>query len=51
MSATTAAPPQARRLPRWATSFGWQILAALVLGLVLGPIALNIKSDRSHVVL
>lgn len=45
MSATTAAPPQARRLPKWVTSFGWQILAALVLGLVLGGIARSIGAD------
>lgn len=45
MSATTAAPQQARRLPKWVTSFGWQILAALVLGLVLGGIAMSIGTD------
>lgn len=45
MSATTAAPQQRRRLPGFLTSFGWQILAALVLGLVLGAIALNIGPD------
>ena len=48
MSATTAtqAPaPKQRRLPRWLTSFGWQILAALVLGLVLGAVALKLGPD------
>nr|WP_193787003.1 dicarboxylate/amino acid:cation symporter [Leucobacter celer] len=45
MSATTADPQQARRLPKWVTSFGWQILAALVLGLVLGGIAMSLGSD------
>ena len=45
MSANTATPPKARRLPRWMTSFGWQILAALVLGLVLGTIAMNLGAD------
>lgn len=45
MSTTTAAPETRRRLPRWTTSFGWQILAALVLGLVLGGIAMSIGPD------
>ncbi|RGE21913.1 dicarboxylate/amino acid:cation symporter [Leucobacter sp. wl10] len=44
MSATTTAQ-QTRRLPRWVTSFGWQILAALVLGLVLGGIAMSLGPD------
>ncbi|MBK0417572.1 dicarboxylate/amino acid:cation symporter [Leucobacter sp. CSA1] len=44
MSTTTAAPAR-RRLPQWTTSFGWQILAGLVLGLVLGAVALSIGSD------
>jgi len=42
LPATSAAP---RRLPRWVTSFGWQILAALVLGVVLGWIAVAIGPD------
>ncbi len=45
MSATTATLKKERRLPRWMTSFGWQILAALVLGLALGAIALNLGPD------
>lgn len=44
-TATQATAPKQRRLPRWLTSFGWQILAALVLGLVLGAIALNLGPD------
>lgn len=44
-TATQAAPQKARKLPRWMTSFGWQILAALVLGLVLGTIALKLGPD------
>ncbi|MHA7282257.1 dicarboxylate/amino acid:cation symporter [Arthrobacter sp. TMS2-4] len=39
MSTETSSPPTRRRLPRWATSFGPQIIAALVVGLVLGLIA------------
>ncbi|RLY92294.1 dicarboxylate/amino acid:cation symporter [Kocuria tytonicola] len=34
-----------RRLPRWTTSFGWQILAALVLGVLLGSLAAAIGGD------
>ncbi|MGO3147164.1 MAG: dicarboxylate/amino acid:cation symporter [Leucobacter sp.] len=44
----TAAPSvsaQKPRLPKWMTSFGWQILAGLVLGLVLGSIARNMGAD------
>ncbi|WP_025133410.1 dicarboxylate/amino acid:cation symporter [Leucobacter sp. PH1c] len=44
-SPAVSAPPTRRRLPRWMTSFGWQILAALVLGLVLGGIAMSIGPD------
>ena len=44
-TATQATAPNQRRLPRWLTSFGWQILAALVLGLVLGAVALNLGPD------
>lgn len=47
-SAQPAAPPAEHgkgRLPKWMTSFGWQILAALVLGLVLGTVALNLGPD------
>ena len=45
MSTTTAAPETRRRLPKWMTSFGWQILAGLVLGLVLGGIAMSLGAD------
>ncbi|WP_434141853.1 cation:dicarboxylate symporter family transporter [Leucobacter sp. gxy201] len=48
MSTPTATAQQAarkRRLPAWMTSFGWQILAGLVLGLVLGTVALQLGSD------
>ncbi|MFC5337457.1 dicarboxylate/amino acid:cation symporter [Leucobacter denitrificans] len=39
------APSSKPRLPKWMTSFGWQIIAGLVLGLVLGSIARNIGAD------
>jgi Na+/H+-dicarboxylate symporter len=39
------APHTKRRLPRWTTSFGWQIFAALILGLALGAIARSIGAD------
>jgi Na+/H+-dicarboxylate symporter len=42
-----AAPKQKPRLPGWTTSFGWQILAALVLGLALGSLALALGSDAA----
>ncbi|GAA1612265.1 dicarboxylate/amino acid:cation symporter [Leucobacter chromiireducens] len=46
MTASTASPATpTRRLPRWVTSFGWQILAALVLGLILGGIAMSLGAD------
>ncbi|EYT54837.1 sodium:proton antiporter [Leucobacter sp. UCD-THU] len=45
MSTTPTAPETRRRLPKWMTSFGWQILAALVLGLVLGGIAMSLGAD------
>lgn len=60
MTATQAAAPAAsapadggsagdkrapRKYPAWLTSFGWQILAALVLGVVLGAVALQIGPD------
>ncbi|MGD6979861.1 MULTISPECIES: dicarboxylate/amino acid:cation symporter [Citricoccus] len=38
-STSTAPTPTPRRLPAWTTSFGVQILAALVLGLALGLLA------------
>ena len=37
-----------RRLPSWVTSFGWQILAALVLGLALGAVAIAIGPDAEE---
>lgn len=36
---TSPAPTPRRRLPAWTGNFGWQIAAALVLGLVLGLVA------------
>ncbi|MDN5669662.1 MAG: dicarboxylate/amino acid:cation symporter [Renibacterium salmoninarum] len=36
-----------RRLPRWASSFGFQIIAALVLGLVLGLLARSLGASKS----
>ncbi|MDQ4504465.1 dicarboxylate/amino acid:cation symporter [Sinomonas sp. ASV322] len=36
---STSSSTRARRLPAWATSFGTQIIAALVVGLVLGLVA------------
>ncbi|WP_017792845.1 dicarboxylate/amino acid:cation symporter [Leucobacter salsicius] len=39
------APQPKRRLPAWTTSFGWQILAGLVLGLVLGGVAMTLGPD------
>ncbi len=47
MTSLTATPKKGRRLPGWTTSFGWHILAALVLGLVLGAVALNLGPDAA----
>ncbi|MBC9954110.1 dicarboxylate/amino acid:cation symporter [Leucobacter sp. cx-42] len=44
MSAETAAVKK-RKLPKWVTSFGWQILAALVVGLALGGLARSLGPD------
>ena len=44
-STTPTEQARKRRLPKWTTSFGWQILAGLVLGLILGGIARNIGAD------
>ena len=33
------------RLPKWATSFGNQIIASLILGIVLGALALALGGD------
>ena len=35
------------RLPRWASSFGFQIIAALILGLVLGLLARSLGASKS----
>ena len=43
VSSATTTPK--RRLPKWMTSFGWQILAGLVLGLVLGGVARSLGAD------
>ena len=34
-----------RRLPKWLTSFGWQILIALILGVLLGSLAVSLGGD------
>ncbi|WP_223841990.1 dicarboxylate/amino acid:cation symporter [Kocuria sp. cx-455] len=34
-----------RRLPKWMTSFGWQILIALILGVLLGSLAASMGGD------
>lgn len=53
MSLTTSDPttPPSKvkkgRLPKWATSFGNQILAALLVGLALGALALSIGPDAA----
>ncbi|MBC9927919.1 MULTISPECIES: dicarboxylate/amino acid:cation symporter [unclassified Leucobacter] len=44
-TATISRPARASRLPKWLTSFGVQIFAALVLGVVLGLIALQLGPD------
>ncbi|WDF34299.1 dicarboxylate/amino acid:cation symporter [Arthrobacter agilis] len=41
MPTDITSPPSRRRLPRWATSFGPQIIAALLVGLILGLLAKN----------
>jgi len=38
-TAQTSPAPRRRRLPAWTGNFGWQIVAALVLGLLLGLVA------------
>ncbi|MDJ0314083.1 dicarboxylate/amino acid:cation symporter [Arthrobacter sp. H35-D1] len=42
---STATTPKASKLPRWASSFGVQIIAGLVLGLVLGLFARQLGGD------
>lgn len=48
---STQTPPRApdseRRLPKWMTSFGWQIIAGLVVGLGLGTLALSLGPDAA----
>ncbi|WP_421083520.1 dicarboxylate/amino acid:cation symporter [Rothia nasimurium] len=48
MSTTTTHTERKKKLPAWASSFGNQILAALVLGLVLGLIATKLGGDASE---
>lgn len=45
---TTTTEPTKRRLPQWTTSFGWQILAGLALGLILGALALSLGTDTDE---
>ncbi|WP_026553901.1 dicarboxylate/amino acid:cation symporter [Arthrobacter sp. 35W] len=45
---STTQTPKATRLPKWASSFGVQIIAALVLGLVLGLIAKSLGGDAKN---
>lgn len=44
---TTARAHQSRTLPAWATSFGNQILASLVLGVLLGLLATRLGGDAT----
>lgn len=45
MTSTNTATPKVSRLPKWASSFGVQIIAGLVLGLILGLVARNLGGD------
>ncbi|MEZ7779591.1 dicarboxylate/amino acid:cation symporter [Micrococcus luteus] len=45
---SSPAPAPRRRLPAWTSNFGWQIAAALVLGLVLGLIARATGHTAEH---
>ena len=45
---SSPAPAPRRRLPAWTSNFGWQIAAALVLGLVLGLIARATGHTSEH---
>ncbi|WP_237189222.1 dicarboxylate/amino acid:cation symporter [Rothia nasimurium] len=47
MSTTATPAHQSRTLPAWATSFGNQILASLVLGVVLGLLATRLGGDAT----
>ena len=42
---STATPPKVSRLPKWASSFGVQIIAGLVAGLILGLLARQLGGD------
>ena len=42
---TTHETPQKSRFPSWATSFGHQIIASLILGIALGYVALTLGGD------
>ncbi|MBF0807076.1 dicarboxylate/amino acid:cation symporter [Rothia nasimurium] len=48
MSNHTTALPTRKRLPAWATSFGNQIIAALILGVILGLVATNLGGDATE---
>ena len=48
MSNHTTAPASRKRLPAWATSFGNQIIAALILGVILGLVATNLGGDAAE---
>ncbi|WP_369046973.1 dicarboxylate/amino acid:cation symporter [Sinomonas sp. P10A9] len=48
MSTSTSTQRAERRLPKWATSFGPQIIAALVIGLALGLLAKYTGSTKAH---
>ncbi|RKW70682.1 dicarboxylate/amino acid:cation symporter [Galactobacter caseinivorans] len=45
---STSSTPQKRRLPAWTGNFGYQILAGLVLGFVLGFVALQTGSTAEN---
>ena len=48
MSNHTTELPSRKRLPAWATSFGNQIIAALILGVILGLVATNLGGDATE---
>lgn len=45
---TTHETPQKSRFPSWATSFGHQIIASLILGIALGYVALALGGDAKN---
>ena len=45
---TTHETPQKSRFPSWATSFGHQIIASLILGIALGYVALTLGGDAKN---